>query len=52
MDKWLKMGSVKKARENEISTSVMCCAGLACDKLNLCDQSQSGVGKLCQEGKV
>jgi hypothetical protein len=43
----LKIGSVKNIRENEVSVSVSVTPSLVCDKLNLCDQIQSGVGKSC-----
>jgi hypothetical protein len=47
MNMWLKIRSVKRTRENKVSVSVSVAPGLVCDKLNLCDQIQNGVGKSC-----
>jgi hypothetical protein len=47
VDKWLQTGSVKKTRENEVSTSVSVAPGLTYDKPNSCDETQSDAGKSC-----
>jgi hypothetical protein len=36
-----------KRQRNEVSPSISVTPSLACDKQNLCDPTQSGVGKLC-----
>jgi hypothetical protein len=52
MDKWLRMGSIQKTSENEVSTSVGIATGLACDKPNSCGETQWCQKVACQEKKV
>jgi hypothetical protein len=45
MDKWLKMGNVRKTRDNKLSTSANVSSGPKCAKSRLDDQIQDVTGK-------